>query len=48
MLENRFQGVHEWIPERRGPCFTTSFRDRHPAAIEANMPQLVSKFWSQF
>lgn len=48
VLETRYQGVHEWIPERRGPCFTTSFRDSHPTAIEQNMPALVAKFWSQF
>lgn len=47
ILETRYQGVHEWIPERRGPCFTTAFRDTHPAAIEQNMGQLVAKFWSQ-
>ena len=47
MLENRYQGVHEWIPERRGPCFTASFRDSHPAAIEQNMGMLLAKFWSQ-
>jgi hypothetical protein len=47
MLEARYQGVHEWIPERRGPCFTTAFRDKHPEAIEQNMSQLVAKFRSQ-
>ena len=47
ILETRYQGVHEWIPERRGPCFTSGFRDTHPTAIEQNMAQLVAKFWSQ-
>lgn len=32
-VEDKHQGVHEWIPSRRGPCFTEKFRGEHPEAI---------------
>jgi hypothetical protein len=46
-LERQYLGVHEWIPQRRGPCFTAPFVGRHPEAIERNMNQLLKKFRHQ-
>jgi len=39
-IENRFDGVHNWIPRRRGPCRTAQFTGEHPAEIQKVMPQL--------
>jgi hypothetical protein len=47
MLERMYEGVHEWIPARRGPCYTASFRGSHPEAIQAAMPQLLQAFRAQ-
>lgn len=47
MIERQYLGVHEWIPQRRGPCFTTPFVGKHPEAIERNMNQLLTKFRHQ-
>lgn len=43
-IETRYQGVHEWLPARRGPCFTTSFSGAHPEAIQATLPALKARF----
>jgi hypothetical protein len=47
MIERAHLGVHEWVPARRGPCYTSPFGGRHPEAIERNMPTLVAKFRAQ-
>ena len=43
-LEQRHQGVHNWRPERRNATFTNWFEGRHPANIEAAIPQLQARF----
>lgn len=47
MLERQYLGVHEWIPQRRGPCYTARFRGYHPEAIERDMASLVAEFRAQ-
>jgi 2-polyprenyl-3-methyl-5-hydroxy-6-metoxy-1,4-benzoquinol methylase len=39
-VEEKFHGVHEWIPERRGDCYTTNFKTYHPEEIVRSLPQL--------
>lgn len=39
-LEARYKGVHEWLPERRSPCFTKGYHALHPRSIAERMPQL--------
>ena len=34
MIENKYNGVHEWKPEYRGPCRTERFIGNHPKSIE--------------
>lgn len=40
VIENEFDGVHNWLPERRGPCRTAPFGGQHPAEIEKRLPEL--------
>jgi hypothetical protein len=47
MLEALNQGVHEWIPSRRGPCFTTRFLGQHPESIKETISELMLKFREQ-
>lgn len=46
-VEERYEGVHEWIPGKRGPCYTTPFKGGHPLAIEINLDNLQRKFNEQ-
>jgi hypothetical protein len=46
-IERRHSGVHEWIPSRRGDCYTAPFTGKHPEAIEQNMPRILEEFHSQ-
>lgn len=39
-IEETFDGVHNWLPSRRGPCRTRLFEGEHPAEIQAVMPAL--------
>lgn len=43
-IEAQYQGVHDWLPARRGPCYTKPFGGRHPAIIEEAMPDLKKRF----
>lgn len=43
-IESEFQGVHEWLPERRGGCFTRRFHNLHPHPIFERMPYLEHRF----
>lgn len=43
-IENQWQGVQEFIPAARQPCFTEVFTGKHPPAIEKAMPELLAKF----
>ena len=47
MIETKYRGVHEFIPEKRGDCFTTKFKGSHPKEIQDNMTELMDKFNSQ-
>jgi hypothetical protein len=47
MIETLHKGVHEWIPQRRGPCFTTRFLGQHPESIQRDMVLLQNKFKEQ-
>lgn len=42
-IEDRYDGVHNWIPKRRGPCRTARFEGEHPAEIQAVMPELRAR-----
>lgn len=46
-IEQTYQGVHEFILQYRGPCFTMPFTDSHPVAIKNNLMQLKEKFNEQ-
>lgn len=46
-LENVYKGVHEWIPQRRGECYTSEFLLQHPESIQKHMGSLVNKFKEQ-
>lgn len=39
-IEDRYDGVHEFIPSHRGPCRTTPFIGDHPPSITRVLPQL--------
>lgn len=43
-IEETYDGVHNWLPERRGPCRTRQFMGEHPAEIQRVMPQLKRRF----
>ena len=43
-LENKYYGVHEFKPERRGPCFTTKFINNHPESIIRDLSILNKRF----
>ena len=42
-LEKEYQGVHEFKPEYRGPCYTEPFTGKHPKAIESNLEKLKNR-----
>ena len=43
-IENNFDGVHEWIPMRRGDARTRPFAGEHPLVIQKRMPELQARF----
>lgn len=43
-IENEFDGVHDWLPARRGSCRTRPFEGEHPAVIRAVLPDLQRRF----
>lgn len=43
-IERHFSGVHEWIPSRRGPCFTKHFSGEHPESVSASIDSLRTLF----
>lgn len=43
-VENEFDGVHNWVPQRRGPCRTERYRGKHPKLIVESMPELKRRF----
>jgi hypothetical protein len=46
-IEAKYQGVHNFYPERRGPAFTKKFEGKHPYWIDRNMDVLKAKFSDQ-
>tara|TARA_R100000700_G_C3140439_1_gene122437 strand:+ start:112 stop:975 length:864 start_codon:yes stop_codon:yes gene_type:complete len=40
LIENEYDGVHEWYPQYRGPCRTERFIGTHPQAIQENIRHL--------
>lgn len=42
-VEREFHGVHEWLPARRGDCYTEPFRGQHPASVLAVLPELRAR-----
>lgn len=46
-IENQYDGVHNWLPRRRGPCRTARFDGQHPDAIQEAMPRLLERFKSE-
>ena len=43
-IENKFNGVHEWVPAKRGPCRTAPFLGEHPKIILENINKLQRQF----
>jgi len=46
-IEGQYNGVHEFKPSYRGPCFTKNFDGEHPEIIQSNMQELKEKFEKQ-
>ncbi len=44
IIEDEFNGVHDWLPARRGACRTAAFEGEHPKAIRDTMPELLARF----
>jgi len=44
VIENTYKGVHEWIPERRGDCYTEKFILNHPETIVRDLNILKERF----
>lgn len=46
-IEGLYNGVHNWLPHRRGPCLTQYWRHLgigHPAIIQKSMTRLEARF----
>jgi len=43
-IEDEFDGVHNWLPERRGPCRTMEWLGIHPPEIMRVLPELRQRF----
>lgn len=46
-IEKRYKGVHEFVPEARGECYTTKFNGTHPHVILHDWSELQHKYNSQ-
>jgi len=46
-IEKKYNGVHEFKPEKRGASFTAKFKGKHPKVIQDNMDKLMDKFNEQ-
>jgi hypothetical protein len=47
-LEHMYNGVHEFKPWYRGPCFTAKFNGEHPEIIQKNIPRYMTMIENQF
>lgn len=43
IIEDTFNGVHEWMPYRRGECRTEIFKGKHPTIIEKNKLKIMKQ-----
>jgi hypothetical protein len=43
-IEKKYRGVHEWIPDRRGDCYTRPFTELHPESIIKDIDILKERF----
>ena len=43
-IEQRYLGVHDWLPRRRGPSYTAPFKGEHPQPIRKRMEALTERF----
>tara|TARA_R100000315_G_scaffold60148_1_gene36567 strand:- start:138 stop:1025 length:888 start_codon:yes stop_codon:yes gene_type:complete len=46
-IEKEWEGVHEFKPQYRGPCYTKRFEGQHPPKILQNIDALKDKFNNQ-
>jgi hypothetical protein len=46
-IEKEWEGVHEFKPSMRGPCYTAKFDGEHPEIIQKNMEKLRTRFHGQ-
>jgi glycosyltransferase involved in cell wall biosynthesis len=46
-IEDKYNGVHEFIPSYRGECRTIPFTGTHPQVIAKDMESLIEKFKTQ-
>lgn len=46
-IENKYYGVHEFLPHIRGECYTSKFIDSHPESITKDLSNLKKVFNEQ-
>lgn len=46
-IEKRYKGVHEFVPESRGECYTAKFTGLHPHVIIQDWNEIQHKYNSQ-
>jgi hypothetical protein len=46
-IENQYDGVHEFYPSIRGPCYTAKFNESHPESIQKNIHILKEQIQNQ-
>jgi hypothetical protein len=42
-IESAYQGVHDWLPQNRGDCYTAKFTGSHPREIEKSLAKLKQR-----
>jgi len=43
-IETMYNGVHNWLPARRGPCYTAPFAGTHPREVDVMLQILSERF----
>lgn len=46
-VETKYEGVHEFIPQVRGECYTKRFNGQHPNIIESNILKLKERIYNE-
>lgn len=46
-IEKQYHGVHEFLPQIRGDCYTKQFIGQHPESIQKNLNELKEEFDKQ-